>query len=154
MRSLQHAGGGSDPTESRGPLRRSPSPIQGDFGNRVLAFERFAASFEIDVLSEALQIICAPTRMCCFPLQGLNAGRLDARSVLVGKIDDACHSKDRQPEHHEERQIFLLAGEPVGESASPYYRPETRFAEQRCEHDGSAEIPDEASFEPLPASGV
>jgi hypothetical protein len=68
---------------------RGDDSSQGDFGNCVLAFERFPASFEIDVLGEALQIICAPVRMCCFPLHGLNAGRLDARSVQVGKIDDA-----------------------------------------------------------------
>src|SRR5437879_8831795 len=122
-----------------------PCPIQGDFGNRVLACERLAASFEIDVLGEALQINFAPTRTCYFPLHGLNACRLDARSVHVGKIDDARHTKDRQPEHHKERQVFLLADQPVGESAAPDYRPDARFAEQRCEHHGSADIPYDAS---------
>src|SRR4029077_15570210 len=69
-------------------------PVHGDFGNRVLTFEWFAASFEVDILCEALQIISASTRTCSLPLYDLNTGRLDARSVQVRKTGDAYHTQD------------------------------------------------------------
>ena len=142
MRSPRQNADGSDPIVTRGPLAdrvrevlRS-RPIQSDFGNRVLTFERFAASFEIDILGEALQIDWRVYAAVSFPLDDLDTDRLDARSVEVRKTDDAYHTRGPEPKHQQERRDCPFACEPVvGESASPVRRPTTRFIEQRCEHD-------------------
>ena len=58
---------------------RGAGPVQGHFGNGILARGWFAASLEIDVLRQALQIARTPQRAPRFPLYGLNRSRHDVR---------------------------------------------------------------------------
>jgi hypothetical protein len=76
--------------------------VEGDLGDRVLPVQGFPASFVVDVLGQALQLVRMPTLSSGFTLQRLHAVRLDSRSVEVRKADDRTDHRDWEHEHQAE----------------------------------------------------
>src|SRR5262249_10577739 len=105
-----------------------PRAIQSDLRHGILAFQRLAAGFEVDVLGETLQIIRPLKRTLSLPLLGLNvrgldacrldACRRDARPTRVGKPNDGRHGEKRKSEHYEENEIAAVTDVPVVEASA------------------------------------
>src|SRR6266436_923981 len=113
----------------------SLSPIHGDFGDGVLSLQRLGASFEINVLREALQVVFATVSECRLTLGRLQALRIYDGTVEVCEADDGADKEHRQPGHRDERHMLAPVNEAVPlQSASQKGRPYPDFAQQGCEH--------------------
>jgi len=116
-----------------------PSPVQGHFGNRVLAFQRLAAGFEIDVLGEALQIIRAPLCQGPCALCDLQPGGLDSRAVNVGKADDCPSHQGSAPQTSRRTAECPSLRQASSRRAGGARLPAIDAPEEpRCEHGASA----------------